>query len=122
MVEDETFGELSFLDGENSAATASVIAGEDGTEVSIIDGEFINVLFLVKPEIAGKFFRYLATNLASLLKKRESKSIAAEEENMVEVSNLLEKAKEYSREKRGVISKRGRPIERMSDERWLRMT
>ncbi len=38
---------MSFLDGE--AASASVIAGEEGVDLDILEGEFINVLFQLHP-------------------------------------------------------------------------
>lgn len=62
--EGETFGEISFLEGEG--ASASVIADGD-VELYIIEGYFINVLFSTQPGFAGRFYHYLCSILASRL-------------------------------------------------------
>jgi serine/threonine protein kinase/CRP-like cAMP-binding protein len=67
----EVFGEISFLEGGKT--TASVIADEDGTEIYIIDGGLLKVLFIRQPGLAGRFFNYLATMLSARLKEREKK-------------------------------------------------
>ena len=64
------FGEISFLD--SSAATASVIANEDVVEVYVIEGYFINILFVKYPELAGRFFAYIAGVIAGRLNEREA--------------------------------------------------
>jgi CRP-like cAMP-binding protein len=64
------FGEISFLDG--SAATASVIANDESVEVYVIEGYFINILFVKYPELAGRFFAYLAGVIAGRLSEREA--------------------------------------------------
>ena len=53
------FGELAFL-YSGGKASASVIAGEPDVIVYVIEGRFINMLFVRRPELAGKFYGYLA--------------------------------------------------------------
>jgi hypothetical protein len=54
----ETFGELSFLTG--SAATATCIVDSDEAELVIIEGYYLNMLFRIRPEIAGRFYKFLS--------------------------------------------------------------
>lgn len=63
-------GEMSFLEG--TAATASVIADENAVDVYVLEGHFINILFVKYPDLAGRFFCYLATVIAGRLNERES--------------------------------------------------
>eukprot|EP01097_Dermamoeba_algensis_P001225 TRINITY_DN1461_c0_g7_i1.p1 TRINITY_DN1461_c0_g7~~TRINITY_DN1461_c0_g7_i1.p1 ORF type:complete len:611 (+),score=141.89 TRINITY_DN1461_c0_g7_i1:1642-3474(+) len=65
----EMFGEISFLDG--GSATASVIAGEQGADVYIIEKNFMNILFVRQPRLAGRFYNYLCHVLSERLKARE---------------------------------------------------
>eukprot|EP01128_Nolandella_sp_AFSM9_P006703 TRINITY_DN350_c0_g3_i1.p1 TRINITY_DN350_c0_g3~~TRINITY_DN350_c0_g3_i1.p1 ORF type:complete len:1270 (+),score=401.91 TRINITY_DN350_c0_g3_i1:33-3842(+) len=62
------FGEMTFL--EKGEATASIIA-EGPCQVYIIEGYFINILFVNHPALAGRFYSYLATILAQRLSDRE---------------------------------------------------
>lgn len=56
MHEGETFGEISFLQGKG--ATASVVAdSETGVDLTIIEGYFINALFNIHADFAGRFFK-----------------------------------------------------------------
>jgi len=63
------FGEMTFL--ENGKATASVIASGDDCSVYIVEGFYINTLFVDYPALAGRFYSFLATVLAKRLNDRE---------------------------------------------------
>ncbi len=54
----ETFGELSFLVG--SAATATCLADSEEVELTIMEGYYLNMLFQIRPEIAGRFYKFLS--------------------------------------------------------------
>ena len=54
----ETFGEMSFLTG--SAATASCFADSDEVELVIMEGYYLNMLFRIRPEICGRFYKFLS--------------------------------------------------------------
>jgi CRP-like cAMP-binding protein len=54
----ETFGELSFLAG--SAATATCRADSEEVELTIMEGYYLNMLFQIRPEIAGRFYKFLS--------------------------------------------------------------
>jgi hypothetical protein len=69
MRDTETFGEISFLEG--APASASVIADSESVTCYIIEGTFINVLFVAYPSLAGRFYHYLASILARRLRKQE---------------------------------------------------
>jgi CRP-like cAMP-binding protein len=70
MGQGETFGDISFLRGKG--ASASILAdSDDGVDVAIIEGYFINTLFNVNPRFAGRFFKYLAILLAYRIKERQ---------------------------------------------------
>lgn len=72
MTENETFGEISFLFSRKSPfkASASVVADTD-VELYIIEGSWVNILFVKYPGMAGRFYHYLASVLAHRLKKQE---------------------------------------------------
>jgi len=54
----ETFGETSFV--LDQKPICSVIAdSDDGVDVTIIEGYFINTLFTMDARFAGRFYRYL---------------------------------------------------------------
>lgn len=60
-----------FLEG--SKASASLVAEED-TVVQVMKAYYLNVLFRYKPQLAGRFYHYLAFVLAnSLAMKEEAK-------------------------------------------------
>jgi len=61
----QTLGEISLLLG--GSATASVIADSDEVEVLDIEKGFIDVMFVRYPDMAGRFFHYLASVLARRL-------------------------------------------------------
>lgn len=90
MKHGEIFAEISFLEG--IPTTASIIAESgmfwflfilfsfiifffskniDETEVYVMEGENLEVLFFRQPALAGRFFQYLSTVLSSRLDKRE---------------------------------------------------
>eukprot|EP00002_Diphylleia_rotans_P026207 TRINITY_DN5213_c0_g1_i8.p1 TRINITY_DN5213_c0_g1~~TRINITY_DN5213_c0_g1_i8.p1 ORF type:complete len:655 (-),score=142.31 TRINITY_DN5213_c0_g1_i8:1183-3147(-) len=63
------FGEISFLEG--GSASATVLADESPTAVYIIDGPFIEGLLKVEPGLPGRFYNYLAIQLADRLRNRK---------------------------------------------------
>jgi len=66
----QTFGEVSMLiDGK---ASSSVIANTDEVEVIVLDKNFINIMFVRYPDMAGRFYHYLASVLARRLSFHES--------------------------------------------------
>lgn len=67
---DNMFGEISFLEG--GKASASVVCNKDDTSIAIIEDYWLDVVFSYYPEIAGKFYHYLANVLSKRLKQRES--------------------------------------------------
>eukprot|EP01129_Flabellula_baltica_P012132 TRINITY_DN5429_c0_g1_i1.p1 TRINITY_DN5429_c0_g1~~TRINITY_DN5429_c0_g1_i1.p1 ORF type:complete len:1213 (+),score=278.52 TRINITY_DN5429_c0_g1_i1:32-3670(+) len=67
---DGVFGEISFLQG--AEASASVRAAEDKTSVHIIEAYYVNILFQYFPELAGRFYHYLASILSSRITAREN--------------------------------------------------
>lgn len=69
MGEEQTFGEISFL--LSGGATASVLADSEIVEVLLLEGYFINILFGIHPELAGRFYKYLATTLQRRIRSRE---------------------------------------------------
>jgi hypothetical protein len=54
----------------SGGASASVVA-DATTEVYILEGYCLNMLFLIKPELGGKFYKYLAQSLQTTLRARE---------------------------------------------------
>jgi len=67
----EIFGEISFLEGGDSGAAATVIPDDSEVELFIIEGYFINVLFDTQEGFAGRFYYYLCTLLAARLVKMD---------------------------------------------------
>jgi CRP-like cAMP-binding protein len=63
------FGEMSFLEGET--ASISVVA-DAKVVVYVIEGYFLNILFVRYPNLAGRFFNYLSSVIATRVSKRES--------------------------------------------------
>eukprot|EP01097_Dermamoeba_algensis_P008750 TRINITY_DN593_c0_g1_i4.p1 TRINITY_DN593_c0_g1~~TRINITY_DN593_c0_g1_i4.p1 ORF type:complete len:135 (-),score=21.74 TRINITY_DN593_c0_g1_i4:137-541(-) len=64
--QDDFFGELSFLLEE--PATASVYCESDQVQVLAIDETCLKILFIRQPNLAGKFYRFLAMVLSQRLK------------------------------------------------------
>lgn len=69
----QTFGEISFLQGEG--ATASVIANEENVEIYVIEGYIISNLFDGNPGFGGRFFKYLAFTVNNRLRVREGEIV-----------------------------------------------
>jgi len=69
----QTFGEISFLQGEG--ATASVIANEEIVEIYVIEGYIISNLFDAYPGFGGRFFKYLAYTVNNRLRVREGEVV-----------------------------------------------
>lgn len=67
---DNLFGEISFLEG--GKASASVVCDKDETQIAIIEGYWLDVLFQYYPELSGRFYHYLANVLSKRLKQREA--------------------------------------------------
>jgi CRP-like cAMP-binding protein len=65
----ETFGEISFLIGGNGAS--AFVVAEEEVELTVIEGYYINALFNVNPQFAGRFYKYLAFLLAHRIKQRQ---------------------------------------------------
>ena len=76
MEVEDTFGEISFL--LSGGATADVIADSEIVEVYIMEGYFINILFGRKPELAGRFYKYLANELQRRIRTTEDNETQAE--------------------------------------------
>jgi len=66
----QTTGEVSLLIG--TKASASVIADSDEVEVLILERNFINIMLVRYPDMAGRFYHYLASVLARRLNYHES--------------------------------------------------
>jgi CRP-like cAMP-binding protein len=69
MYAGQMFGEISFL--VSGGATASVIADSDEVEIYVLEGYYINILFAMRPELAGKFYKHLASCLQRTIRSRE---------------------------------------------------
>mmetsp|Transcript_14989 Transcript_14989/g.25765 ORF Transcript_14989/g.25765 Transcript_14989/m.25765 type:complete len:1097 (+) Transcript_14989:29-3319(+) len=69
MQQGEVFGEISFLEGGNT--TAAVVADQDDTEIYVIAGGVLKVLFVRQPALGGRFFQHLSQMLSARLKERE---------------------------------------------------
>jgi len=68
----ETFGEISFL--ENNGASVSVIVdSEDGVDLTVVDGYYINTLINTKPHFGANFYKYLAVLLSYRIRQKETK-------------------------------------------------
>jgi len=69
LEEGDIFDEMSLLLNSCEAETA-VVAATD-TKVRLIEGYYLDVLFLYKPAVSGRFYHYLAGMLAKKLQNRE---------------------------------------------------
>jgi CRP-like cAMP-binding protein len=65
----KTFGEIAFL--LYGCATSSVVADADKVEVIMVERQYVNILYELNPEVAGRFFKYLASALQKTLYLRE---------------------------------------------------
>lgn len=68
MPNGSTFGEMSFLLG--GGASASVIADSEEVTVFIIEADYFKRLFNERPELAGRWFKYLATVLEGRFRRK----------------------------------------------------
>lgn len=66
----EIFGKMSFFDEIHPLIT--IVSGKEGADLSVIDGTFLNTLFLIEPQIAAKFYKYIALLLASHLRDTQT--------------------------------------------------
>lgn len=73
----DLFGEISFIH-QGSAASASVVADDDTVELYVLEGHFLNILFVKYPDLAGRFFAYLAGVIAGRLNEREASKVSQE--------------------------------------------
>eukprot|EP00301_Raphidiophrys_heterophryoidea_P027006 c9435_g1_i1.p1 GENE.c9435_g1_i1~~c9435_g1_i1.p1 ORF type:complete len:1156 (-),score=387.18 c9435_g1_i1:226-3693(-) len=62
----EMFGEMSFL--QDHPPSASIVSTMDNTLVYNIDKKFVDSLLDLNPELPGRFYKFLATFLASRLR------------------------------------------------------
>eukprot|EP00002_Diphylleia_rotans_P017401 TRINITY_DN3378_c0_g1_i1.p1 TRINITY_DN3378_c0_g1~~TRINITY_DN3378_c0_g1_i1.p1 ORF type:complete len:825 (-),score=169.46 TRINITY_DN3378_c0_g1_i1:507-2981(-) len=76
--EGQLFGEISFLEG--GTASANVIADDNPTAVYIIDGSFIEGLLKVEPGLPGRFYNYLAIQMADRLRSRKMPAASTPDE------------------------------------------
>ena len=67
----EIFGEISYL--QNGPVTANVLADEDDTLVYVIEGKYLDLLYIVAPDLAARFFFYMSVLLANRIEHREIK-------------------------------------------------
>lgn len=58
MQTSDTFGDISFLTG--SAASATCVANSDECEVTILEGSYVNMLFSMRPDLAGNILLFFA--------------------------------------------------------------
>jgi len=68
MPSGSTFGEMSFLLG--GGASACVIADTDDVSVFIIEAQYFKRLFNERPDLAGRWFKYLATVLEGRFRRK----------------------------------------------------
>ena len=57
----DIFGEITFMFG--GGATVSIVADEEETRIYTIDKTSLHGLFSTKPELAGQFYKFLATQI-----------------------------------------------------------
>lgn len=77
MKSGQTFGEISFL--LSGGATATVIVESDYVDVYIMEGYFINIIFARHPELAGRFYKYLAFELQRRVRASEARQLGTNE-------------------------------------------
>jgi CRP-like cAMP-binding protein len=74
------FGELSFLVG--GGATASIVAQSETVTVIFVERLRLQKLFDANPQLAGKFYKFVALFMAKRLREREAKLLRTETENL----------------------------------------
>lgn len=110
------FGEISFLEG--GKASASVVCDKDDTQIAIIEGYWLDVLFQYHPELSGRFYHYLANVLSKRLKQRESAAAAPALPSSSSSSSLASSSEETKkdRKKRDKKDKKRKSETRPEDE------
>lgn len=93
MEKGEIFGELNFVLAEETSA--NVIASSEKVVVRVIEGYFVNMLFSLHPQIAGKFYKFIACQIISRLDKK----------NKLQNSSSNLKTKHHSAEKMREMAK-----------------
>lgn len=73
----QMFGEIGFL--EKTPASASIVAASD-CKILEIDNSYFNTLFVKHPNIAAKFFHFLATLITGRIGEREEALLKDAEE------------------------------------------
>jgi len=66
------FGEVTFLQEET--ASASVIA-EENVSCYVVESHLMNIIFVNHPNLAGRFYSYIASVLAGRVREREKRSL-----------------------------------------------
>jgi len=61
---------MSFLEPSKSTATATIIAEGDNVSIAAIPTNFINLLFVHQPDLAGRFYSYLSQTIATRIMER----------------------------------------------------
>lgn len=64
----DTFGDISFLTG--SPASATCVADSEECEVTILEGTYVNMLFSMRPDLAGRFYKFVAMLITARIEKR----------------------------------------------------
>jgi hypothetical protein len=67
----EIFGEITFMFG--GGATVSILADEEDVRIYTIDKTSLQVLFTPKPELAGQFHKFLATQIGKRVLPKQLK-------------------------------------------------
>jgi hypothetical protein len=76
----DVFGELSFLLG--GGASASIVAESETVTVIFVERVRLQRLFDANPQLAGKFYKFVALFMAKRLREREAKLLRTETENL----------------------------------------
>mmetsp|Transcript_4454 Transcript_4454/g.6234 ORF Transcript_4454/g.6234 Transcript_4454/m.6234 type:complete len:1257 (-) Transcript_4454:61-3831(-) len=69
MEDGQFFGEISFL--LSGGATATITADSEEVHVYVLEGYFMNILFGIRPELAGRFYKHLANVLQKRIRSRD---------------------------------------------------
>jgi hypothetical protein len=64
----QVFGEMSYLEHDDTGASASVIADDDDVEVEVVKGADVDTLLTSDPGFSARFYRSLAVGLARRLR------------------------------------------------------
>jgi len=86
---DALFGEVTFLQvqqkqpRQEETASASVIA-EDNVSCYVVESHMMNIIFVNHPNLAGRFYSYIASVLAGRVREREKKALQTYTVNLVD--------------------------------------